>query len=166
VNVRRLALIVLLACGLAPFAVAQVKCETPCPTPSLSGTPSAGASADPRVAELQALDAELDRAMLEGDRAAVAAILDDGMLSVAGYDDVTPREKLLEQVRPRKSSQQSMISATEVTVNISGDDAVVTSKKTRTYLVNGHSNARHYRDMNTYVRRNGLWKLVLRGPSV
>lgn len=151
-----------LAAGLTPFATAQTTCEAPCATPSLSGTPAPTppAAADPRTAELKALDAELDRATLWGDRAAVAAMLDDGMISVGGFDAVTPRQKVLDGIRPRKSPPKSTITPSDVIVSFSGDSAVVTAKKTQTYEVNGQADSNHYRDTNTYVRRGGKWRLV------
>lgn len=147
--------------AVSSAAPAQTTCAEPCPAPALNATPPARpAASDPREAELRALDAELDRAMVWGDRASVAAILAEGMVSVRGYDDVRTREKILERIRPATSPPKRTISASDVSVKISGDAAVVTAGKTLSFEVNGHPGSRRYRDTNTYVRRDGRWKLV------
>lgn len=151
------------AIGLTSFATAQSTCEAPCAAPSLSGSPSPAASpgpGDPRSAELKALDAEIDRAALRGDRDAVAAMLDDGMIAVGGYDDVATRDQVLEQIRPPSPGSKSNISAADVTVMISEGAAVVTSKKTRTFEMNGRSSSMQYRETNSYARRGGRWKVT------
>lgn len=170
---RRILVTGVLAVAFASLSVAraQVTCAT-CSVPSVSAgappSPAVAATATPSAiaprpddpaAELKAIDAEFDRAMLRGDRAAVAAILDDGMISVRGYDTVTTRDKVLERIHPNESPHDSL-SATDVVVTLSGDAGVVTSKKTSGYEMNGHAESRSYRKTNLYVRRAGRWKLL------
>jgi protein-disulfide isomerase/ketosteroid isomerase-like protein len=144
---------------------AQTTCAAPCAAaPNLSTAPvapaAAPAAADPRVAEVQAVDAQLDAATLRGDRAAVAAMLDDAMVSVSGFDGVRTRDRVLDRIRPRKGPALPPIAVSEVRVQAAGDVAVLTAKKTLTYEFEGHPDSRVYRETNTYARRDGRWKLI------
>jgi protein-disulfide isomerase len=153
------------ALGGIPLARAQVKCTT-CTVPSVSAPVPTRPAAVSRVrpgdpaAELKVLDSELDQAMLRGDRSAVEAILDEGMIDVPGYDVVTPREKVLARIQPRNGPSKNSISASDVVVKVSGSAAVVTSKKVSSFELNGHVESRNYRETNTYARRNGRWRLL------
>lgn len=152
------------ALAIPARAPGQAACAAPCPAPALSATQAAATQApsrpDPREAEVRAADVELDRAFLWGDKAALAALLDDAMVSVGGFDDVTTREQILEQIRPRQSPPKATITPSQIVVRFSGEAAVLTAKKTRTFEVNGRSSSSQYRETNTYVRRGGRWKLV------
>jgi uncharacterized protein (TIGR02246 family) len=159
----RVFVIALATLEVSAFASGQAACAAPCPAPVLSASQAATPApsrTDPREAEIRAVDVELDRAFLWGDKEALAAILDGAMVSVGGFDDVTTREQILEQMRPRTSPPKSTITPSQVVVRFSGDSAVLTAKKTRTFEVNGRTNTSQYRDTNTYVRRDGRWKLV------
>jgi len=154
----------LAALAVASAGSGQNTCAAPCPAPSLSTTQAAAAPAaptpNPRVAEVEKADAEIDRAMLWGDRPAAEAILDDAMISVVGIDAVRTREQILERIRPRKTPPTSTITPSQVTVTFAGDTAVLTARKTSTFQFNGHSDSRQYRETNTYARRDGRWRLV------
>ena len=142
-------------------AAAQTTCTAPCAAPGLSATPApAPAPADPRVGEIQAIDVQLDAAKQRGDRAAVAAILDDSMIAIFGFDGVLTRDRVLDRVRPQTGGAPARVSTSDVRVQVAGDTAVQTATKTRSFDFDGHPDSFRYRETNTYARRDGRWKLV------
>lgn len=157
----------LFALLLSPaFARAQTTCNT-CSVPSLSATPAATsppaaapATSGPREEELKALDAERDKAALRGDKAFIGSLLDDGLLTVSQTGDIGDKEEALGRVTPSRPASKTTKTAEEVLVRLFGDTGIVTSKKTVRYEMNGHPDSYHYRETNTYVRRDGRWRLV------
>jgi len=160
--VRRTLILVLSSLVLwsYPTARAQSPCAT-CSVPSLAQSPAPSPrGAGPAESELKALDAEIDQAFLRGDRAALAALLDDSLVLVGGFDEVGSKAQILEQMQPRKGPMKTTISSSDVVVAVSGDSAVVTSKKTRTTGESGAQESSRYRDTNGYARRGGKWRLI------
>jgi protein-disulfide isomerase len=155
--VRRSA-ILLLSLALAAAARAQEKCDN-CSVPSLSA-PEKRNVEQPQSDDLKKLDADLDSLWLRGDKAALAAALADGMISVDPHGGITQKEKLLARVAPANPARKMSISADDALVMLLGDTAIVTSKKTRKWEARGHPEVREYRETNTYVRRGGRWLLI------
>ncbi len=151
--------ILCLALLAASAAGGQQKCDT-CSMPGVSGAPSP-AGADAAAQELRKLDAELDRAILAGDKEAVAAILADDMMSLDDGETVLDKEHRLKRVGKSPPSMNFTIETRDVAVKIFGDAAVVTSRKKQTWELNGRPDARTFRETNTYVRREGRWRLVV-----
>ena len=148
-------------CLLATPAVAQQK-------PTCDGCAMPSASTPPRAAEpgsasqdLEKLDADLDRATLAGDKAAAASLLADGMISVDGEGEVTDRDKWLSRIRPAPASMKTSISSSGTQVKQFGDTAVLISKKTRHWEMNGRPNSFDYHEAKTYVMRDGGWRLAV-----
>lgn len=131
-----------------------------CSVPSLSSTPQAGTAADLPGGELARLDAESDHRTLAGDRAGLAALLDDRMISIGEDGSITPREKVLERVRPPRSGLQVSVAPSDVAVRLFGDTAIVTARKTRSWEVQGETRSVTYHEANTWIRRDGQWKLA------
>jgi protein-disulfide isomerase len=161
-------LALLVACALPAVSRAQEKNKTcgDCSMPSLSSTPSPtpareAPGAKSRGEDLQSLDAETDRRMLAGDRTGLAELLDDAMVSVSEDGRITPREKFLERVRPPRASSNVAVTPSEVSVRMFGDTALVTSKKTRSWTMNGETNSMSYHQVDTWVRRDGAWRLAV-----
>ena len=153
---------IFLGCALAAIGSAQQKDKTcgDCTLPSLSGTPGPVSDADARTDELKKLDADVDRLVLAGDEAGVAGLLDDSMVSIDEEGSATPRDKILSRVRPPRASSRVTLVPSEVVVRFFGDTAVVTAKKTRGWEMNGEPNSMSYHEVNTWVRRDGRWKLA------
>ena len=157
--------ILLAACALPVAAFAQQPDKTcgDCSIPSLSATPRPARAATARQArtdDLAALDAQLARLMLAGDRTAVAALLEPEMVSVGPDGTITPLQKFLDRVRPPLASSNASVASSDATVRIFRDTALVTSKKTRSWVVDGESESFAYHEANTWVRRDGRWKLA------
>jgi ketosteroid isomerase-like protein len=150
--------IILLVLAFNPAARAQQKCDT-CSVPSVA-SPEKAKAEDTRSEELKKLDAELDTLRLRGDKAALAAVLADGMISVGAYGDITGRDNVLARVAPPSPAMKISISAADVQVSLFGDTAIVTSKKTRKWEIRGQPDSRDYRETNTYVRRGDRWLQV------
>lgn len=155
---RRWTLPVLLLLAAVPAAKSQVTCST-CSVPSLTGTPAPEAG-DSKSGDLQRIDADYDSALVRGDRAAAAAILDDGMIRIDADGEITSRDKVLERISPSNPSSKFSRTASGVAVNVFGDTAVVTSQKTDAYEVNGRPDSTKYHVARTYVRRDGRWRMV------
>jgi protein-disulfide isomerase/ketosteroid isomerase-like protein len=153
----RIAFSALLLCAFAANAPAQVTCAT-CSTPSILGGEKA--SADPRSAEVQKLDGDLDRARLAGDKAAIDAAFADEILAVDGTGEVSGKKQLLAEVRPPDPARKVTLSASNVEARLFGETAIVTSMKHATWERNGRPHSDDYRETNTYVRRKGRWVRV------
>ena len=155
---RRAILPVLLLLAAVPAVRAQETCST-CTVPSLTGAQKPAAS-DPASDELKRVDAEYDAAGVRGDRAAVAALLAEGMIRIDADGEITPRDKFLARVSPRDPSNRFSRGASDVVVNVFGDTAVVTSLKTDRFEMNGHPDSSKFHLFNTYLRRDGRWRIV------
>ncbi len=131
-----------------------------CSVPSFSATPQAPAVAESPGRDVETRDDEIDRRMLAGDRPGLAALLDDRMISIGEDGSVTPREKILDRIRPPLPSLRVSITPSEVAVHLFGDIAVVTAKKKRTWEVGGETRSFEYHEANTWIRRDGQWKLA------
>lgn len=131
-----------------------------CSVPSLSAAPRTAPPAERRTQDLEKLDAESDRLMLAGDRSGVASLLDDRMISIGEDGSITRREKILERVRPPRPGFYVSLTPSEVAVQLFGDTAVVTAKKTRSWEVKGQAGSMTYHEANTWIRRDGKWKLI------
>jgi protein-disulfide isomerase len=139
---------------------AQSTCAAPCPAPSLAAAPTPAAStADKRLAEI---DAAIDQASTRGDRNAVALVLDDAMVGIDAFSgSVQTREQILQQIKPPPPAAQYKTVESDVVVKMVGEHAVVTSKKTDSWIFEGRPDSRSYRETNTYARRGDAWKLIL-----
>jgi len=160
---RRLpALLIAFAVPIAAGAQEKDKTCGDCSVPSLSSTPrpTTASAADPAAQELRRLDAEVNRVILAGDRPAVAALLDDGMVFVGEDGSIRPGQKLLENLRPPRDDQKTSLTPSEVSVRFFGDTALVTSRKTRSWEADGETNSVSWHETNTWVRRDGRWKLA------
>jgi len=142
-------------------ASAQSTCAAPCPAPSVAGAQSnpPGSAADKRLADI---DAAIDQAATKGDREGVARHLDDGMVGVDVFSGaVQTREEILNGMKPSPPEARYKTVESDVVVKMAGDHAVVTSKKTDSWIVEGRPDSRSYHETNTYVRRGDAWKMVL-----
>ena len=156
---RRSVLSVLVLLAAVASARAQETCST-CTVPSLTGGQAKPAAGNPASDELKRVDAEYDAARVRGDRAAIAALLADGMIRIDADGEITAREKVLEKISaPDPSSRFSRV-ASDVAVNVFGDTAIVTSVKTDAYQFNGHPDSSKYHMTNTWVRKDGRWRLA------
>ena len=144
-------LLVTLACVLAPLATGQ---------PATAG-PARGAGPKRVERLLEKLDAEIDRASLAGDKAALAAFLADGMVSIDEKGRVARKDEILQGVEAASADMKMSITPTEIRVERFGDTAVVISKKDRRWLVNGQPASTEYHEANTYVMRKGQWLLAV-----
>jgi protein-disulfide isomerase len=112
--------------------------------------------------ELAEIDAAIDQAAIRGDRDAIARRLDDAMISIDAYSgSAQTREELLKQVSPSAPVLQRKTVESDVVVKTLGDMAVVSSKKTDSWVSEGRTDTRLYHETNTYVRRAGTWKLIV-----
>ncbi len=159
---RHLFVSVLFALSSAASAPAQKTCDT-CSVPRLSSTPTAAAApaiVDQSGDDLRALDAERDRASIRGDRAFVAALLDDNFLRVSETGELGKKQEELDNLRPPDPDSKTAKTAEDVRVQLFGDTGIVTAKKKVTFVMNGHPDSYQYRETGTYVRRDGRWRLV------
>jgi protein-disulfide isomerase len=137
----------------------QQKCDT-CAMPGPSATPAAKAS-KPSGDDLVKLDAALDRAKAAGDKEAVAAILGEDAISLDDGEKVATRADMLGRVRKWPPETKFSLQVQDAQVKLLGDAAVVTSRKTMSWVMNGIPKARTSRETNTYARRQGRWVLVV-----
>jgi protein-disulfide isomerase len=156
-------------CDPPASAQTPATCAAPCPSPSLAGSPSpTPAPAPVRPSDVKSgagpaeIDAAVDQASARGDREGVARHLDAGMVAVDGFSgSVQTREELLKQISPPSALSQYKTTESEVVVKTLGELAVVTSKKTDSWIFEGRPDSRSYRETNTFVRRGDAWKMIL-----
>ena len=156
---------IMLACILAPLATAQQKPAIADSTVPAAPSPARKAGPEPFAQELERLDAELDRAALAGDKVAVAALLADGMFSVDDEGQITNREELLSSLEAPPVEMKMSIARSKTQVRRFGDTAFVISTKTRHWLSSGQPKSAEFYETNTYVMKNGNWKLAVSHAS-
>ena len=111
-------------------------------------------------AELAAIAAAWDRAMVSNDPEAIGGFMADDWLIVGSDGETTDKPTFLEQIRSGRLTHDTMTSA-DIQVRRYGDVAVLLASGVSAGMFQGRRFREHERQSNVFVRTNGNWRCVL-----
>ncbi|HTL49852.1 MAG TPA: DUF4440 domain-containing protein, partial [Steroidobacteraceae bacterium] len=128
---------------------------------SILGTgPAAGASEDATtIAALTAQADAWDKAIVRKDRAAVESNMAYDFRQIDGYGNLETKTSFVEGVVSAKLTIDPY-TVEDFEVRLYGDVALLSGRTRMTGRYDGKDFTSHYRYIDTYVRRNGEWKVV------
>ena len=111
-------------------------------------------------AELTAIAAAWDRAMVSNDAEAIGRFMTDDWLIVGADGATTDKASFLEHVRSGRLTHDTM-TTTDIRVRRYGDAAVLLATGVSAGMFQGHRFHEHERQSNVFVRINNGWRCVL-----
>ena len=111
-------------------------------------------------AELAAIAAAWDDAMVSNDAEAIGRFMADDWLIVGADGGTTDKPTFLEQVRSGRLQHDTMTTV-DLQVRRYGHVAVLLAMGDSAGLFDGHRFHEHERQSNVFVRSNGDWRCVL-----
>ena len=111
-------------------------------------------------AELTAVAAAWDQAMVANDPDAIGRFMADDWLIVGSDGGTTDKPTFLEEVRSGRLIHDTM-TTTDIQVRRYGDVAVLLATGVSAGTFQGHRFREHERQSNVFVRTNGHWRCVL-----
>lgn len=124
-----------------------------------TGCASPPADRDTIVALLGAQADRWDRAIVAKDRAAIEANMADDFRQIDGAGDVETRESFLRGLLD-PALRIDPYTVEEFEVRLYGDTALLSGRTRMTGTYDGKAFRTHYRYIDIYVRRAGVWKIV------
>jgi ketosteroid isomerase-like protein len=124
------------------------------------GLASAQQPAPAPETELPRIAQALVDAVALGDTKVWDRYLDDACVITDENGDVTTKAELLAQMHPLPSTSSGSIRVTEAVVHAHGDTAVLTHLDVEDETYFGQKLHVTYRSTDTYVRRDGQWRMV------
>lgn len=124
-----------------------------------TGCASPPADRDTIVALLGAQADRWDRAIVAKDRAAIEANMADDFRQIDGAGDVETRESFVRGLLD-PALRIDPYTVEEFEVRLYGDTALLSGRTRMTGTYDGKAFRTHYRYIDIYVRRAGVWKIV------
>ena len=111
-------------------------------------------------ADILAVSAAWDRALLANDADAVASFMADDWVYV-GPTGPTPKAELIGWIRSGRLAHHTMEAVGEMRVSAHGDTAIVTARKASSGAWDGTAYTADEWISEVFLRRNGRWTCVL-----
>ena len=111
------------------------------------------------VAALTAQADAWDKAIVRKDRAAVESNMAEDFRQIDGYGNLETKASFVEGIVSEKLTIDPY-SVEDFEVRLYGDVALLSGRTRMTGRYDGKDFASHYRYIDTYVRRDGAWKVV------
>ena len=133
----------------------------------LSGcAPQGGAATDQAVAQLEALQQELARAWVAGDRGTIERIIAPEWKTTGPDGSRRDRAAVLRDVFETRVHKITRLEIGDVQVEVFGDAAVVTGRTRAAGEYQGTAAEVVIRFTDTFVRRDGRWQAVASHASI
>jgi len=100
-----------------------------------------------------------DKAIVRKDRAAVESNMAEDFRQIDGYGNLETKASFVEGIVSEKLTIDPY-SVEDFEVRLYGDVALLSGRTRMTGRYDGKDFASHYRYIDTYVRRDGAWKVV------
>jgi len=110
--------------------------------------------------ELQSLDTDWSRAMVQNDANAIARFMSDDWIIIGPQGNIIDRARFLGVIESGDLSHSAMTSD-DWRVRIYGDTALVTAQAKSAGNYKGQPFATHERSTSVFVRADGRWQCVL-----
>ena len=111
------------------------------------------------VAQLTSQADRWDKAIVRKDRAAVESNMAEDFRQIDGYGNLETKASFVEGIVSQKLTIDPY-SVEDFEVRLYGDVALLSGRTRMTGRYDGKDFASHYRYIDTYVRRDGAWKVV------
>jgi len=141
----------LLVLGVASLAIVSVSCGL--------RVVGSGEADDPER-EIRLLETRLRQAALTGATAVLNDLLADDYTNTNAYGLVRHKSQVIEDVGSGDSSFEA-IDLDDISVNIYGDAAVLTAKRTVKGRSKGRDPSGQFRQLRVYAKRHGRWQAVM-----
>jgi ketosteroid isomerase-like protein len=126
----------------------------------LAVAPAAHAAPDRAVVEALTRQADAwDKAIVRKDRAAIAANMADDFRQIDGAGDIEDKRSFVEGVLSDKL-RIDPYTVEDFEVRLYGDVALLSGRTRMTGSYDGKAFTSHYRYIDVYVRRNGVWRIA------
>ena len=111
-------------------------------------------------AEIKRIAQELLDAIAPGDKAVWERHLDESFVMTDEDGNVSTRKEFLDALRPLPSGFSGSIKLSEPVVRLFGDVAILTHLDLEEETIFGQQLHARFRSTDTYLRRDGRWKLI------
>jgi ketosteroid isomerase-like protein len=144
----------ILVVAAVPLMLSALLWAQPAPSPV---KPQSQAEAE---AEIKRIAQELLDAIAPGDKAVWERYLDDAFVMTDEEGNVSTRKAFLDALRPLPQGFSGSIQLSDPVVRLSGDVAILTHLDLEEETIFGQELHARFRSTDTYVRRDGRWKLL------